>query len=59
MKLEVLRSRLNISRTRMKKEKVSEISVECFIDTGTGECVPIKEVDCLKFEDGKYSIIFR
>ena len=59
MKLELLRSRINVSRICMRKEKVSEKSVECFIDLGEGKCVPIKEVDCLKFEDGRYSIIFR
>lgn len=43
----------------MRNEKVYEKTVECFIDNGNGVRTAIKNVDIIKSENGKYSIIFR
>ena len=57
MNLEVIRSKLNIHRLIMKKQKISERQIECYIEVD-GEITPVKRVE-MHENNGKYSIIFK
>lgn len=59
MKLEILRSKLNILRTIIRKEKVSEMNIETYVESKDGELSPIKEVKSYKTDDGKYFVVFK